>query len=315
MCLLIKQPKGSEIDWQLMKHAYQSNRNGMGVAFPVGKGKVHTHRILPTSWDDCAKVLKLYEGRLQKSEMAIHFRLTTQGKTTKDLAHPFRVLDWREDGRDVVLFHNGTMHELPEVDADKSDTWHLAEVVLKPILKTRPELVEDVGFHSMVENVMNGDRGLVVDGKSGELVVLNRNKWHKVAGDVLLSNTYGYSGYDPVKQEVKTYGGWNKISNGVFKYDEGKSGSIAYDWYEDEAWDYGYNGYEKRYYGSGGGGGSGSITRLVDRRGYSLREFSFVDGLDDSEALELVNMMDVEELMEAITEEPKEFLAWLNKVL
>ena len=40
-----------------------------------------------------------------------------------------------------------------------------------------------------------------------------------------------------------------------------------------------------------------------------------MEGLEDSEALELVHLTDVDELMDAIVEEPKAFLAWLNRVL
>ena len=51
MCLIIQTKNPSKLDLDLMECAYENNSNGFGIMF-YNKGKIHTHKIVPKTFDD-----------------------------------------------------------------------------------------------------------------------------------------------------------------------------------------------------------------------------------------------------------------------
>ena len=221
MCLIVTDRTGAGLSEDLISSAYVNNSDGFGIMMPVGNGKIHVHRTIPASDQDCIDVYNKYS----KSPMAVHFRLATLGDINKANCHPFKILNVKEHGRDAYLMHNGPQLEVPILDSEKSDTWHLVEYILKPVLERNPDLLESESFYSMLENIAEADRLTILDGKTETFTNVNFKDSDK-ADDLEFSNQYSlrrnkgqnYSIHNGItsNQNVNSYNSWYDDSNYPF---------------------------------------------------------------------------------------------------
>jgi hypothetical protein len=222
------------VEEDLIHAAYENNPDGFGVMMPVGRGKIHVHKILPKKWEDCWNTYQKYVGK----PIALHFRLNTQGDTDKANCHPFKVLSKKQHGRDCWLMHNGPYITSPSIDVTKSDTWHFVEYILKPILVRNPDLLEDTVLLNILENLAIQDRLTILDGKKETF--LNTNFDDKDVFDGLaLSNTYSlHRGigleYDPATG-VSSFRNKNSYTSSNYVYGFGGANNYydQYDTYAD----------------------------------------------------------------------------------
>ena len=218
MCLIVTDRTGAGLSEDLISSAYINNSDGFGIMMPIGKGKIHVHRAIPASDQDCIDVYNKYS----KSPMAVHFRLATLGDINKANCHPFKILNVKDHGRDAYLMHNGPQLEVPILDSEKSDTWHLVEYILKPVLERNPDLLESESFYSMLENIAEADRLTILDGKTETFTNVNFKDSDK-ADDLEFSNQYSlrrnkgqnYNIHNGVasNQNVYSYTSWHNDDN------------------------------------------------------------------------------------------------------
>lgn len=102
-------------------------------------------------------------------ECVIHLRYSTSGVVDHTNTHPIRIT------RDIYMAYNGTVN-LQRHDAERSDTWHLVNDYLRPILSRRPEVLHDQFFHELVTNWCGPhNRFVFMDGATRRTV--RRRRW------------------------------------------------------------------------------------------------------------------------------------------
>lgn len=127
MCLAIYKPASTRPDWDAYRNGHSANNDSWGFAALVdgqlvlrcGVGKFGEFREAFEPFADCQAI--------------IHFRWSTHGKTDLANCHPFSVAD------DLAVIHNGIISIKCDVDADRSDTWHFNELVLRPMHSRDPD--------------------------------------------------------------------------------------------------------------------------------------------------------------------------------
>ncbi len=178
MCLLIHKPKNAVLPEQLLDSAADFNPHGYGFISYDQNGKLVIRRSATTS---SRELHELYE-EFHPQECVIHLRYGTSGLADFENTHPIRITD------DIYLAHNGTVN-LPRHTGERSDTWHLVNDYLQPILRNRPELLHDRFFQELVSSWCGPhNRFVFVDGAAQRTVIVNRDKGFELDG-VWLSNT------------------------------------------------------------------------------------------------------------------------------
>jgi len=219
MCLIIQTKNPSKLDLDLMECAYENNSNGFGIMF-YNKGKIHTHKIVPKTFDDIRKMWLKYS-HLDIS-MGLHFRFTTVGDTKRSLSHPFKVLTKGVNGsdRDLFVMHNGARLPTPIIDKDKSDTHQFIKWVIRPQLENNPNLLYNAEWVESLEDLIGSDKLLFLDSKTQEFTIINQDEGKDVKSIGWVSNTYSISrgvGFDyDIDKGTKVV---NKKSDWLADYD------------------------------------------------------------------------------------------------
>lgn len=132
MCIIaILQPKYTFTEgW---KHCITNNQDGYGWAIPDGKGGLEVYKSAEcANYEEFCKALHGH-----KLPVMLHLRYTTAGATNLTNAHPFQILTKKEDGVDLVMCHNGTLHAYESKDKSdpNSDTFYFVKNFVRPLFK------------------------------------------------------------------------------------------------------------------------------------------------------------------------------------
>lgn len=177
MCLLIHKPCDAELPEALLDSAADYNPHGYGLMAFAGSELV-VHRRASTRKQE---LFALYR-ELRDHECVIHLRYGTSGVVDRGNTHPIRIT------RGLYMAHNGTVN-LARHESDRSDTWHLVNDYLRPLLSQRPQLLYDSFFQSLVTNCCGPHNKFVfMDGMQCRSVIVNRESGFEVEG-FWLSNT------------------------------------------------------------------------------------------------------------------------------
>lgn len=121
MCLAIYKPAETKPDWNAYENGFLQNDDSWGFA-AVADGQI----VTACGLGKFAEFREAFEPYADKQAI-IHFRWATHGKKDTGNCHPFMVAD------DLAVIHNGVIEIKCNVNADRSDTWHFNELVLKPM--------------------------------------------------------------------------------------------------------------------------------------------------------------------------------------
>ena len=200
MCLIIKTDNPSQLSLNLLQTAYQNNSDGFGVMF-CNKGKLHTQKIVPKTFEDIEKVWSKYKNL--KTSMGLHFRFNTNGDTARSMSHPFQILSKSKgDDRDMWVMHNGPQLPTPMIDDNKSDTHQFVKWVIRPQLSANPKLLYNAEWQEMIEETIGSDKLLFLDGKTKEFTIYNQQQGKEMDNIGWLSNTYSIQ---PASYGVRDY--------------------------------------------------------------------------------------------------------------
>ncbi len=178
MCLLIHKPKHVEVPALLLESAALFNPHGYGFISFQPDGNLIVKRNPVTS----SVELQALHDEFRAQECIIHLRYGTSGLVDDENTHPIRITD------DIYLAHNGTLN-MQRHREERSDTWHLVNDYLQPVLQNRPELLHDRFFHSMVKSWCGpNNRFVFVDAATQQTVIINREQGFEIDG-LWLSNT------------------------------------------------------------------------------------------------------------------------------
>lgn len=207
MCLIYYKPQEVEFPEAAVRSSFIANNDGFGVMY-AKNGRVRVYRIMP---NNVTEVINLVE-RYKNLEMAGHMRFATSGEVNKKMCHPLKILRKEDDGADLYVMHNGVLSGLPTKNDKCSDTWHLAQLWLKPILKRAgPDIIQDEVFQQVWKKFIGTGNKLLFLDDVGRYTFINKEAgsdkavegcWVSNPGAVRTithnNNPYGSGYYDSI---------------------------------------------------------------------------------------------------------------------
>jgi len=199
MCLIVYKSSDAEITQAQIKDFLIRNPDGWGITAQTRNGMKVVRGF------DETKLWKNIQS-FRHDEVALHLRMATHGMIDTANTHPYHVIE------DVFLMHNGVVN-INEVDKDKSDTWHLVNLIIKPmaIASGNPrDFLLSKEFGDILYHLGGGASNRWLISANGVLNPLKKDSWEEHNG-LVLSNTYAWS--SPKKYLVGgNYSGstWNK---------------------------------------------------------------------------------------------------------
>ena len=178
MCLVIHKPAHAAVPDELLASAAEYNPHGFGLMALRRDGRLAVYRRSRSRYTELRRLYREHAAE----ECVIHLRYRTTGEIDLGNVHPLRVT------KDIWLAHNGTLR-LDRPREDRSDTWHAVADYLRPILKRRPGLLHERGFHELLASWAGpGNRFAFMDARERRTVIVNREAGVDVE-DIWLSNT------------------------------------------------------------------------------------------------------------------------------
>ena len=144
MCLII-QGNPNKINRRNNEKAFKQNPHGFGLMYLCKD----TQRIVSKKFftKKLNKIVKTFNQHKNKcDEIALHFRITTNGNTNNKNCHPFKVLNNENDKIDCSLMHNSPRLPSPLIIDQMSDTYYFSKIILRPILKNNYKLIDNEKF-------------------------------------------------------------------------------------------------------------------------------------------------------------------------
>lgn len=151
MCLIIHKPAGISIPSVLIEAAVRFNSDGWGaMGFSAGG------HLVMTRWKttNASDIQQFADMRLD-DELVLHLRYRTRGAADARNLQPFEIVPG------LFLMHNGEV-DVPRRLADRSDTWHLVNDHLRPLLERHRDLALDRGFLRIFEQSLGPTNRVVL---------------------------------------------------------------------------------------------------------------------------------------------------------
>lgn len=182
MCIAILKPENETIDKTRLENSFANNDDGAGYMF-AKDGVLNLFKGF-FRFEDFWNSYKRNVIENGNPISAIHFRITTHGKTDKANCHPFRV------NKKLGFIHNGVIN-MVKTDTEKSDTAMFNEIILKHLPKG---FIRNQAITNLIEESI-GNSKLVFLNNKGNYLISNESKgeWNK---NVWYSNSsYQYCYY------------------------------------------------------------------------------------------------------------------------
>lgn len=217
MCLIIQRPAGVTLDKDGFMTATTVNPDGYGLSVADGDGKLYTQKAIKY---DAEELYNLIHGDFKDSEILLHLRYTTAGDTTVRNAHPFPILEFANDGADLRMAHNGTIHRYkPALNAPnkwESDTRSFVREFVRPLFKRLSagwhcsDLLDDKFVHDILSDKIPGGSVLAfLDGHGNKLIVNEKgNGGYTNDEGVYFSNKYSFNASHRTPSTTTYSQGW-----------------------------------------------------------------------------------------------------------
>lgn len=182
MCIIVHRPAGAEIPRENLDECIRINKDGWGMMYLSGD------RIVTTRSLDMSEFHSQY-GQIPKGvPLGIHFRIKTHGLIDHANLHPYKILDYDEDGEDMYLMHNGTI-DIAQTDKNMSDTWHLS-LLLKKMLKggNSEEILNSEDFTWLMSKLSSHSKFMILSSKTKMYHFFNQKGFVEDFGGCSFSN-------------------------------------------------------------------------------------------------------------------------------
>lgn len=164
MCLIAldnRQDNTDHLSKEVFERAFEVNSDGVGLMYPDEEGVLRVWRSMKNV-DELHK--RYVDVRERQLKIAVHFRLTTKGKTTKKNLHPFEIRKG-----ELAFMHNGTVHSVTTMlEEGYSDSWFLGNQVFRRLPK---DFLESKIFLKMIDNLIGESRFLFMGGDGSHLIM------------------------------------------------------------------------------------------------------------------------------------------------
>jgi hypothetical protein len=178
MCLILHKPAGATVPRELVEAAAAFNRDGWGLMGFLADGSplIERHPVV-----DAERIDRRLRG-LSDAELCVHLRLRTRGSSDPDNGHPIKVSEH------FHLMHNGTLRLKARVPG-RSDSWHFAVDLLRPLAEKWPDAISHPSFLALVEAGLTPDnKAVLLDTRARQFVFFNRHHGAEFEG-LWLSST------------------------------------------------------------------------------------------------------------------------------
>lgn len=224
MCVIMVKKAGVEIPYNLLESACIVNPHGFGVAI-ADRGQLYIEKMYREEGNSPEPIAKALE-ELKEHQIYLHLRYKTSGNLGEANCHPFEVLNMKEDGMQMILFHNGTLFEYKDDnDKTKSDTHCFVEQFVTPLYRrifqtcNEEEMLNDPLAAVIMEKFVGlSSKVLLVDNYGNDLII-NKTKgkefdWGWASNDYSFNRTH---------REPTTSSFWNARSqyNNTTYYKDG----------------------------------------------------------------------------------------------
>lgn len=163
MCLIIHKSAGNAIPSVLIDAAVRFNSDGWGAMGFTASGRTIVTRWKTTQASD---IRQFVDTRID-DELVLHLRYRTRGAADVHNVQPFEIVPG------IFLMHNGEV-DVPRRLADRSDTWHLVNDVLRPLLLRQPDVALDRSFLKIFEQSLGPANRVVLLSRQGKRIdILN----------------------------------------------------------------------------------------------------------------------------------------------
>jgi len=161
MCLIIVKPKNRRVNNKTLANANKQNPHGWGLLAKTDNG------IVVERGFDTNELVQSYN-RHKNEECVIHMRWATRGVKTIEMTHPFEITT------DAWLFHNGIIRNIEMLDDTKSDTWTLANMILRPVFEQSNDIMnDDLFFNELANRIKVGYHNKLVVVTKESLRIIN----------------------------------------------------------------------------------------------------------------------------------------------
>jgi hypothetical protein len=131
MCVIIAKKLGETVPYDMLDSACVFNSDGFGI-LTYDRGKIEAYKEFTKDGNDPEKIAKLLED-CKNVQTYLHLRLRSSGNKGLDSCHPFKLATKKDDGFDLYLMHNGTMHDYDKGNDDLPDSYHFGMEVAQPV--------------------------------------------------------------------------------------------------------------------------------------------------------------------------------------
>jgi hypothetical protein len=178
MCLILHKPAGASVPRELIDAAAALNRDGWGLMGLRDTGEALVERHAEVDPERIARRLSA----LDDADLCLHLRQRTRGSDAHDNTHPIKVSDR------FHLMHNGTLPVKSRVPG-RSDSWHFAVDLLRPLAVNWPEMLAHPSFLALVEAGLTTENKIaVLDVEARRWIFFNRRHGAEFEG-LWLSST------------------------------------------------------------------------------------------------------------------------------
>ena len=146
MCIIAMIPAGKQINKNTLENMTNNNPDGSGIAW-IQDNKIKTYKTMDND-KFINKALEIQSKFCKDSDILIHCRIATSGKTDLDNCHPFKI------SKDTVFAHNGILNCV-EATNKVSDTRMFNKALLKQL---KPEFLDNVTTRKLIGEIIRSDK-------------------------------------------------------------------------------------------------------------------------------------------------------------
>jgi predicted glutamine amidotransferase len=178
MCIIIVNTPKATLAKQTLRNCWENNGDGAGMLFIDSNG-LNTYKEL-TSFKNFYNEYMRIRKEHTKTNIVLHFRISTHGKVNETNCHPFMV------DEHIGFAHNGMIYDMPH-SQDYSDTWMFNEHIMKN-MKAGFEY-NDVVL-DMLESFIGAGNKLAFLNDKNEFFIVNEKQGHWSNGCWFSNSSY-----------------------------------------------------------------------------------------------------------------------------
>lgn len=218
MCIAILNSPNITFNESLLRNCWNNNKDGAGMIWSdVKTNQLHIYKEIQSFKAFYNKYVEVRKHH-PKSNVVLHFRISTSGGINETNCHPFQV------NKDLAFVHNGVISELNGIDAKRSDTNLFNETYLR---KLPSDFLYNEAIVMLIKKFI-GSSKLVFLNAYNEYTIVNEQNGKRDAefeGCWFSNETYK-------KVTYVDYGGTKVYNNGKKYYSDKK-----YSWNDSTKWE------------------------------------------------------------------------------